>query len=433
MNSLMKPVVSGTERPLGAMEKFFYLLNQNNPNHFAITGEVTGPTRIDQWQNGLDLVAHHSPLVWSRIERDRYGVPVFRSSPHGSVPLKVVLYDGARWTDEVAAQLAQPFDEMRPPLLRATLLHSPQRSIIVLVAHHSISDGMSLTFLLGDLLRSVSGQDPLRSRESESVERLVELRHRTTRMRASTDAIGQTTGQAPGQAPTITRQPKAFRHHDESTPHIEALRVTSDMTRMLRERAGIERTSVQSALVAALAAASYRLAPEMCAEPMRIVSPVDLRRRLLDNSDHLGMCASAVVLADIGPGGADLWDRARHLGQGFSGLKSPSTLAEAVLASRDALAGVTETAEAKTVFATMFGSEAAVSNLGVVALPEVFGSLRLDAVWGPAVALGLVGEQVIGAATFNDRLHLVHTSYAPVTGLLDQMKAELSGALGNVC
>ena len=52
--------------------------------------------------------------------------------------------------------------------------------------------------------------------------------------------------------------------------------------------------------------------------------------------------------------------------------------------------------------------------------------------WGPAVALGLVGEQVIGAATFNDRLHLVHTSYAPVTGLLDQMKAELSGAFGNV-
>ncbi len=52
--------------------------------------------------------------------------------------------------------------------------------------------------------------------------------------------------------------------------------------------------------------------------------------------------------------------------------------------------------------------------------------------WGPTVALGLVGGQVIGAATFNDRLHLVYTSYAPVTGPLDQIKAELSGALGNV-
>jgi hypothetical protein len=80
----------------------------------------------------------------------------------------------------------------------------------------------------------------------------------------------------------------------------------------------------------------------------------------------------------------------------------------------------------------MFGSEAAVTNLGIVALPEAFGALRLDAAWGPTVALGLVGGQVIGAATFNDRLHLVYTSYAPVTGLLDQIKAELSGALGKV-
>jgi NRPS condensation-like uncharacterized protein len=210
------------------------------------------------------------------------------------------------------------------------------------------------------------------------------------------------------------------------------LRLNSDMTRTLRERARTERTSVQSALVAALVAASYRLAPETCAEPMRITSPVDLRRRLLDNSDHLGMCASAVVLADDGPGRADLWSRARHLGRGFAGLKSPSTLAEAVLASHDVLAGVNETAEAKTIFANVFAGDAAVTNLGVVTLPQMFGSLVLDAVWGPSIAVGLVGEQVVGAATFNDRLHLVHTSYAPITGLLDQMNAELLGALANL-
>ncbi|MFM0015101.1 phthiocerol/phthiodiolone dimycocerosyl transferase family protein [Paraburkholderia sediminicola] len=306
----MKLVVSEIERPLGAMENFFYLLNQGHPNHFAITGEVTGPTRIDQWQNGLDLVAHHSSVVWSRIERDSDGVAVFRSSPHGSVPLKVVLYDGSRWTDEVAAQLAQPFDETKPPLLRATLLHSAERSIIVLVGHHSISDGLSLTFLLSDLLRAVSGQNPLRSQESEAVERLVELRYRTAQTRAfahvAEQEAGEKTEQTTEQITATTRQPKTFRHHDGSAPHVEALCLTSDLTRTLRKRARIERTSVQSALAAALAAATYRLAPETCIEPMHIISPVDLRRRLLDNSDHLGMCASAVVLADDGAGGTDL-------------------------------------------------------------------------------------------------------------------------------
>src|SRR5258708_39562948 len=108
MNSLTKPVVSRAERSLGAMEKFFYLLNQNHPNHFAMAGEVSGPTRIDQWQNALNLVAHHSPLVWSRIERDNEGVPVFRPVAHGSIPLKVMQYGASKWTDEVAAQIAQP-------------------------------------------------------------------------------------------------------------------------------------------------------------------------------------------------------------------------------------------------------------------------------------------------------------------------------------
>jgi NRPS condensation-like uncharacterized protein len=428
MNSLMKPAVTSIGRPLGAMEKFFYLLNQNHPNHFAITGKVTGSTRVDQWQNGLDLVARHSPLVWSRIGRDSDGIPEFRSSPHGSVPLKVISYDESRWTDEVAAQLAQPFDETKPPLLRATLLHSVEQSTIVLVAHHSISDGLSLTFLLADLLRALSGQELLLSRESEAVERLVELRYDTTQTHASTHADGHSNGHSTAH----TRQPKKFRQIDGSAPHVEALRLTLHMTRKLRERAATEHTSVQSALVAAMVRATHRMAPNAFPESMRIISPVDLRRRLLDHSNHLGMCASAVVLVDDGPGSADFWSRARHLGQGFAGLKSPSTLAETVLAQHGALALVNETDEAKTVFANVFAGDAVVTNLGVVALPHVFGRLILDAVWGPSVAVGPVDEQVVGAATFNGRLHLVHTSYAPVTGLLDQMSAELSDALMSI-
>jgi hypothetical protein len=36
---------------------------------------------------------------------------------------------------------------------------------------------------------------------------------------------------------------------------------------------------------------------------------------------------------------------------------------------------------------------------------------------------------VIGAATFDGQLHLVHTSYTPVLGLLDQMVVEITAAL----
>jgi hypothetical protein len=73
-----------------------------------------------------------------------------------------------------------------------------------------------------------------------------------------------------------------------------------------------------------------------------------------------------------------------------------------------------------------------VTNLGIVDLPRKFGPLVLDAVWGPSVCVGLDGEQVVGATTFGRRLHLVHTSYAPIIGLLDQMAAEVTAALTSV-
>jgi hypothetical protein len=422
MNSLIKPVVSRAERALSAIEKFFYLLNQNHPNHFAMVGEVSGPTRINQWKGALDRVAQHSHLVWSRIERDSAGVPVFRPVSHGSVPLKVMPYDTSKWTEEVAAQIAQPFDELHPPLLRAALLHGAGRSVIVLVAHHSIGDGLSLTLLLGDVLRAVAGQELVRSQETRAVERLIQLRHGMPKI----DVPAQAAAEAPARPRIELRRP------DGSVPHVETLRLTLRMTRGLRERARAERTTVQSALVAAFMSAACRLAPDASSEPMRVLSPVDLRRRLLDGSDHLAMCASAVVLADDGPRNADLWSRARHAGRAFDGIESPAVLAGRVLGAHGMLDTLNATAEASAVFGQAFGHEAVVTNLGVVNLPKQFGPLVLEAVWGPSVAVGVVGEQVIGASTFNDQLHLVHTSYAPIPGLLDQMAAEITAALTDV-
>ncbi len=43
-------------RPLGALEKLFWLMDQNRPVHFAMAAEVGGSTRIAQWQDALDRV-----------------------------------------------------------------------------------------------------------------------------------------------------------------------------------------------------------------------------------------------------------------------------------------------------------------------------------------------------------------------------------------
>ncbi len=136
---------------------------------------------------------------------------------------------------------------------------------------------------------------------------------------------------------------------------------------------------------------------------------------------------------DDGPRNVDLWSRARHLGQGFSSIRSPEALAAKVLAIDRMLTGVNASAEARVVFTHVFGRDAVITNLGVVNLPRNYGPLALQAVWGPCVAAGFAGEPVIGASTFGDHLHLLHTSYGAIKGLLDQMVAEITLALTRRC
>ena len=43
-------------RPLGGIEKLFWLISQNRQTHFAITAEVAGSSQVAQWQEALDRI-----------------------------------------------------------------------------------------------------------------------------------------------------------------------------------------------------------------------------------------------------------------------------------------------------------------------------------------------------------------------------------------
>jgi hypothetical protein len=66
-----------------------------------------------------------------------------------------------------------------------------------------------------------------------------------------------------------------------------------------------------------------------------------------------------------------------------------------------------------------------VSNLGVVPFETSFGCFKLESLWGPSVFIGIEGEQMIGAATLNGAIHLLHSSYTPIPKLLQTMETAL--------
>ena len=72
-----------------------------------------------------------------------------------------------------------------------------------------------------------------------------------------------------------------------------------------------------------------------------------------------------------------------------------------------------------------FVAQTMISNLGQLPFDSTFGRLELEALWGPAALRGVDGEQTLGAITVNGALHLVHTSYVPIEGLLQGIEEAL--------
>ena len=402
-------------RPLGAMEKLFWLADQHRPIHFAVAAEVSGATRVEQWRSGLDRIGQGSPLVWSRIGLDPSGCPRFEPAIAGSLPLQVVEERAADWTVHVAAELARPFDAGRAPLLRATLLHGPRHSTIILCAHHSIADGLSLTYLVRDLLRLMAGEPVLSDPRTASLESLVER-------------LG------PERLPPAVRselpvtETMRFRDADDTLPpRVTSMRLTRQMTAGLRDRARTERTTVHGVLGAAVVRAGSVLVPDWTDRPLRLLSPIDARARI-GGSEHVGLCVTGIVLREKRKGG-DLWADARAFTRQLGPAKTPAGMAAIVNFAQDAVSQVSTVPQASDLLAQAFGAELMLTNLGAVGIPSRYGPLVLESVWGPSVLCGFVREQTVGAITFGGRLHLLHTSHDPIDGLLDTAADLLHAAL----
>jgi hypothetical protein len=70
-------------------------------------------------------------------------------------------------------------------------MHEPQRATLILTAHHSIADGLSLSFAIRDTLLALSGNpiDPLLV--TPSIESMLDSADRRPIELASTSVIGE--------------------------------------------------------------------------------------------------------------------------------------------------------------------------------------------------------------------------------------------------
>ncbi|XVV07901.1 condensation domain-containing protein [Actinosynnema sp. CA-248983] len=111
---------------------------------------LTGPLDIARLEAALDALAlRHDALRTTFDVVD--GEPVQVVAEHGTIPLVI--------GDE--RELCAPFDLRRGPLTRAVLKPlSPDDHVLILVQHHIVTDGWSVTVLLDDLADLYAGVEP---------------------------------------------------------------------------------------------------------------------------------------------------------------------------------------------------------------------------------------------------------------------------------
>jgi hypothetical protein len=397
-------------RPLGSFEEFFWLIDQNRPLHFALAAHVQGSTTVGRWRGALDVVQRRHPLLSVCIDTNGNSHPHFRRETAGPIPLRVVQENNVvrRWESEMERELSIPLDPQQAPLVRAVLLHEANQAVIILVAHHSIADGLSIAFVIRDLLQALSGHP---------IDLLPVLP-------AHEEILGVTRSDAAQAEPskesnsTPPARPAIYLRKEDSRPRIKGLRLSSELTGKLRERARQEGTTVHGALSSAFALAYWQTSHESREEPIRICSPIDTRKLLGLGQDCAVLFDAAVVAIEPHASSA-FWDIARH---SIAGLAGAQTL-NGISASRNVLHQIIsngiDVPTAAAICAQAFAHEIMVTNLGNLPYGTDFGKLKLEAVWGPSVSARFEGAVTIGVATTNGALCLLETRFASSDSLLE--------------
>jgi hypothetical protein len=389
-------------RPLGAFEELFCLFDQSFPTSHALAAQITGHTTVQQW---LDALQQRHPLLSARIDTTFNRVPHFRRVTGQRLPLRVVTSPGAQWQQEIAETVNAPFTPDQAPLLRAVLLHQETHCTFILSSHHAVSDGISLIFLLRDILLALSGH---------ALETLLLVPSREVLFGAQ-----QRTSTEPG-VPSFAAQ----RH---PMPHVEGVKLTPEETTALQRRAREEGVTIHAAISAALTIAGRVINESWRTNPLRIMSPAEVR-------DILGLKDQCMVSfgggeISIAPGGSmRFWELARFAKDGLSGVKSTENISRMIDLQSGAVSSNLNVEQAFQLKRNAFDAQAMFSNLGRLPFDSTFGPLKLETLWAPFALRGIEGEQTLGAVTVNGSLHLTHTSPAPIPGLLAGMEEELRKA-----
>jgi Condensation domain len=402
-------------RSLGSLEKRFWLLDQSTATHSVLAAEIEGRTAAEDWRLAFDIVQDRHPFCTSFAKPRGGPKSAFVQNASASIPLRIFSdRDPADWTKVVESELATPFNTFGAPPLRAVLLHQPERSVLILSAHHTLSDGVALSYLIRDIVKAVADEQPDTLPVPRSIDESME-----SAMNSPKPAWRR-------ESPHAARYETSARKGLEKIPSVDRLQMSHGFTGKLSGRAEEEGTTVHSALCAALVVAGRAMSEKWKETTIRVLSPVNIRKTVGVNEDF-DLYITSTIASFEPQTTSGFWNLARFIKRGLTVPVSLQNLADQTGALKKVFDANEWDAVAQMLTRRM-ARELMLTNLGRIPFGTGIGKLQISSIWGPLALPGHSGEQTVGVATTNGALSMVIATRSPMPGLLDHSARILASA-----
>jgi hypothetical protein len=404
-------------RNLGSLEHVFWLLNKSVGIQVVMAAEVAGQADERAWRNAFDALQRRHPMLGVRIAKTEANWPVFERC--NQLPIPITFANKSAWTEagpnaewldgRLAHELSEPFNDVQGPLMRATVAVDGSRHLVILSAHHSICDGISLSICYRDLLLAIDGV-PLEAKPFP----------------ASLDMLCDMASEPSYPLP----DPGTGIAYPRSAPVVRRLKLPVDISGRLVLRARAEGTTVHGALVSAVLHAFRQTGIRQDQPEIKVFSPVDVRARYgIDDDCGVFLGAMTAVLC---PGDQqDFWSLARLAMQKFGVAAARDSLGATTLRQRSLLdTGLDATGAAK-LRQTTLARDIMLTNIGRARFDATAGAFRLESLWGPLALSGYPGDYTVGVSTLNECIHVSVASRLPIDPILPAIGREVYAACRN--
>jgi hypothetical protein len=404
--------MSEKNQPLRGTQLAIWMASKILAINFSLTARVRGSFTSDQLERALEKLQKKHPPLTMKIKKESKATVYL--VPDASLEIPVRRVDQAQaddWIGEVTAELVRGFDLSREPPLRLVWLVGDEFSDMVLVCPHSLADGLSMAYLVRDLLdflgeaECVADPMPMYPALSELIPHFPGKQWVVWKSKIKSAVFKTLLGlKSKRTKPPITNAAAV-----ETGYQLLNWKLTPEQTTALVARSRVENTTVHAALCTAF----LRAFGEFHGNGWRrmIQSPINLRNRLTSPvGESFGLYIYlAEFPVDCAPD-HDFWDVTRAIKQDFikhtkdKPIFSPLVDTSIVM---DALAPILSNALlVESVGRVKY--DLSITNLGALAFPTRFGTLQLDALYGPCIS-GKRNEIILGVNTLNGNMHLTLT------------------------